>query len=212
MIRVQVKASSPIAKAGLESLLRAHPAFRLVNDSAGGAEEAGHAFDSPPDVLVVEAETLSDHAAREAMDWAGAGGPVVLLLRNPAAEAIAEALRAGVKATLPSGLEASEIVAAIEAAAAGLVVLDGTDIEMLLRAPVTVSRDGAEALVEALTPREMEVLRLLAAGLGNKEIAARLEISEHTAKFHVASIMGKLGAGSRTEAVTLGIRHGLIMI
>jgi two-component system, NarL family, response regulator YdfI len=67
-------------------------------------------------------------------------------------------------------------------------------------------------LAEPLTPREIEVLRWLAEGLGNKEIAARLNISEHTAKFHVASIMGKLGATSRTEAVTLGIRHGLVMI
>lgn len=212
MIRVLVKASSPIAKTGLENLLRAQPAFQLVNDLSGGAQEAGSAFESPPDVLVVEAETLADHAAREALDWAGAGGPVVLLLRHPAVESIAEALRAGAKAALPSGLEASEMFAAIEAAAAGLVVLDGTDIDMLLRAPGAVSRDGAEALVEALTPREIEVLQLLAAGLGNKEIASRLEISEHTAKFHVASILGKLGAGSRTEAVTLGIRHGLIFV
>jgi DNA-binding NarL/FixJ family response regulator len=105
-----------------------------------------------------------------------------------------------------------EIVAAIEAAAAGLVVLDATGIETLLRAPSAVSASGSEALVEALTPRELEVLQLLAAGLGNKEIASRLAISEHTVKFHVASIMGKLGAASRTEAVTLGIRHGLIMV
>ena len=66
--------------------------------------------------------------------------------------------------------------------------------------------------MEALTPRELEVIQFLAAGLGNKEIASRLTISEHTVKFHVASIMGKLGAASRTEAVTLGIRHGLIMV
>jgi two-component system, NarL family, response regulator YdfI len=63
-----------------------------------------------------------------------------------------------------------------------------------------------------LTPREIEVLRLVAVGLGNKEIASRLEISEHTVKFHLASLMGKLGAATRTEAVTLGIRHGLIMV
>ncbi len=210
MIRVLVKASSPIARAGLESLLEAHPALRLVEDSSGDAQ--GIEAESPPDVLLVEGETLADHAAREAMDWAGAGGPVVLLVRNPAAEAVAEALRAGVKAVLPSGLAGPEIVAAIEAAAAGLVVLDATGIEALLRAPSAVSSGGSETLVEALTPREMEVLRLLTAGLGNKEIASRLEISEHTVKFHVASIMGKLGAASRTEAVTLGIRHGLIMI
>ena len=70
---------------------------------------------------------------------------------------------------------------------------------------------GLEELREALTPRESEVLQMLASGLGNKEIAAKLAISEHTVKFHVASILGKLGASSRTEAVSLGIRRGLVL-
>jgi len=210
MIRVLIKASSPIARAGLESLLQAHSAVQVVGDSFGDARWTRG--DSPPDVLLVEAETLADPAARKAMDWARAGGPVVLLVRNPAAEAVAVALRGGVKAVLPSGLAGQEIVAAIEAAAVGLVVLDAIGTEALLRAPAAASSAGSEALVEALTPRELEVLQLLAAGLANKEIASRLKISEHTVKFHVASIMGKLGAASRTEAVTLGIRHGLILI
>ena len=210
MIRVLIKASSPIAKAGLESLLQAHSGLRLVEESSGDAQ--GMAADSPPDVLLVEAITLSDPAARKAMDWASEGGPVVLLVRNPAAEAVAEALRTGVKAVLSSGRSGPEIGAAIEAAAAGLVVLDPTGLETLWRAPSMVSNGGFEPLAEALTPRELQVLQLLAAGLGNREIASRLEISEHTVKFHVAAIMGKLGAASRTEAVTVGIRHGLIMI
>jgi NarL family two-component system response regulator YdfI len=210
MIRVLVKASSPISRAGLKSLLRAQPAFHLVDDPSGGAPAIE--TESPPDVLLVEAETLADSSAREAIDWARSGGPVVLLVRNPAIEAVGEALRAGVKAVLPSGLAGPEIVTAVEAAAVGLVVLDETEIEMLLRAPRTLSSGSSETVVEPLTPREIEVLRLLAAGLGNKEIASRLGISEHTVKFHVASIMGKLGAASRTEAVTLGIRYGLIMI
>jgi len=212
MIRILVKASSPIAKAGLESLLRAHPGFELTGDSLRGPEEGESAWESPLAVLVAEAETLADQSAREAMDWAGAGRPVVLLVRNPASEAIADALRAGIKAVLPASLPGPEIVKAIEAAAVGLVVLDEPGISTLLRAPGAVSTGGAEGLVESLTPREIEVLRLLAAGLGNKEIASRLGISDHTVKFHVASIMGKLGAASRTEAVTLGIRHGLVMI
>jgi DNA-binding NarL/FixJ family response regulator len=184
----------------------------LVAGSSRNPEGTESALESPLDVLVAEVETLADHAAREAIDWAGLGGPVVLLVRNPAPEAIGEALRAGVRAVLPSSLPGSEIVKAVDAAASGLVVLDGPGLEMLLRAPSTVSIGGAEGLLEALTPREIEVLRLLAAGLGNKEIASRLRISDHTVKFHVASVMGKLGASSRTEAVTLGIRHGLVMI
>ncbi|HEX5410243.1 MAG TPA: response regulator transcription factor [Terriglobia bacterium] len=209
MIRVLVKASSAIARAGLESLIRDHPGFQLVGDSSSGAAAGS---ESLPDVLVAEAESVADDFAREALDWASAGGPVILLVRSFASESIAEALREGVKAVLPAGLTAAEIAAAIEAAAAGLVVLDSAGAETLVRSAAPVGGGGVKPLVEALTPREIEVLRFVAAGLGNKEIASRLQISEHTVKFHVASVMGKLGAASRTEAVTLGIRHGLIMI
>ena len=79
-----------------------------------------------------------------------------------------------------------------------------------LRRP-TNSEPGAEAF-EELTGREIEVLRLLAEGLGNKEVASRLGISDHTVKFHISSILAKLGAGRRTEAVTIGIRMGLILL
>jgi len=212
MTRVIVKASSAIAKAGLESLLRGHPEFELVEGSPSRHASTSMALESPLEVLVAEAGTLADHSAKEAMDWAAVGGPAVVLVRNPASEAIREALRAGVKAVLASSLPGPDIVSAIQAAAAGFVVLDSSEVELLLRSPGNIAETGAGDLVEALTPRETEVLRLLAAGLGNKEIAARLGISEHTAKFHVASLMGKLGAATRTEAVTTGIRKGLVMI
>jgi len=208
MIRVLVKASSAIAQAGLEALLEGQSGLELLRSPARGNPGIETGDESPPDVLVVEAESLADNAARDAMDWAATGGPAVLLVENPSAEPVPEALRAGVKAVLPSGLEGPKLVAAIEAAALGLVVLH--DVEALLPATSSLSRSSGP--VEALTPREVEVLQLLGAGLGNKEIASRLAISEHTVKFHVASIMGKLGAASRTEAVTLGIRHGLILI
>ena len=210
MIRVLVKASSPMAKAGLESLLRPYSALRLVEDHSKAAR--GVESELPTDVLLVEAETLADPAAREALDWAGTGAAAILLVRDPAAEPVADALRAGVKAVLPSGMEGPEIAAAIEAAAAGLTVLESASLDLLLRAPGAFAKGTSEILVEPLTERELEVLELVAAGLGNKEVASRLEISEHTVKFHVASIMGKLGAGSRTEAVTLAIRQGMIMV
>lgn len=210
MIRVLVKASSAIAKAGLESLLQASAGVRLVEESSPDARTMSS--DLPADVLLVEASTLADSAARGGVEWAAAGGPVVMLIHNFTPEAVADALRAGVKAVLGSSRTGPEIIAAVEAAAAGLVVLDPSGMDDLLRAPTAAAGSNAANLVEPLTPREIEVLQLLAAGLGNKEIASRLSISEHTAKFHVAAIMGKLGASSRTEAVTLGIRHGLIMI
>ena len=210
MIRVLVKASSPLAQAGLETLLRESPTLRPLEN----ASEVTHAInaDSPPDVWLVETDNLSDPAARTAMDFAAAGGPVVLLVHDPPADAVAEALRAGIRALLSSSRTGAEIVAAVEAAAAGLVVLDPNGLETLLRARNVIWTGGTDSPIEALTPREVEVLQLLAAGLGNKEIAPRLGISEHTVKFHVASIMGKLEASSRTEAVTLGIRRGLIMV
>ena len=209
MIRVLVKASSRMAKAGLESLLRPYSRLRLVEEFGESREvESG----LPADVLLVEANTLSDHTAREALDWVAAGAAAVLLVRNPVAEPVTEALRAGVKAVLPSDIDGPEISAAIEAAAAGLTVLEATSLDQLLRAPGGPAEGMSGALVEALTARELEVLEFVAKGLGNKEVAARLGISEHTVKFHVASVMGKLGAGSRTEAVTIAIRQGLIMV
>ena len=210
MIRVLVKASSAIAKAGLESLLRADSNLRVVQDSSADARRMD--AESPPDVLLVESGTLNEPAAKQALDWAAAGGDVVMLVHDPAGDAVVEALRAGVRAIISRDRTGPEIVAAIQAAAAGLIVLDPQGIDALLRVPSPVLNGGAGALAEALTPRELEVLQLLAQGLGNKEIAGRFHISEHTVKFHVASIMGKLGAASRTEAVTRGIRHGLIMI
>jgi DNA-binding NarL/FixJ family response regulator len=105
---------------------------------------------------------------------------------------------------------AAEVLAAIGAAAQGLVVLTQPQADVLFSHP-SVPQFPAP-LIEELTPRELQVLRDAAQGSSNKEIAERLQISEHTVKFHVASILGKLEAGSRTEAVTQGIRRGLIPI
>ena len=115
-----------------------------------------------------------------------------------------------VRAYLPPDAAAAEILAAIAAVGQGLVVLTQVQAERLL--PARSQRENLPRLVEALTPREIEVLRLMADGLVNKEIADRLGISEHTAKFHVASILGKLQASSRTDAVARGMRRGLIPI
>ncbi|HMJ60205.1 MAG TPA: response regulator transcription factor, partial [Bryobacteraceae bacterium] len=112
-----------------------------------------------------------------------------------------------VRAHLPADATASEVLAAVAAVGQGLVVLTQAQAERLLPA-----RPHLPRLVEALTPREVEVLRLMGDGLVNKEIADRLGISEHTAKFHVASILGKLQASSRTDAVAQGMRRGLIPI
>ena len=135
--------------------------------------------------------------------------PTILLVDDPHADVALAALRAGASAVLARQSEARELLAALEAVAAGLVVLDGS-----LRdapAPVTASSPGT-ARAEALTARERQVLGMLASGLSNRRIAERLGISENTVKAHVAAVLAKLGAATRTEAVTLGVRLGLVML
>jgi len=210
MTRVQIRASSAVVKAGLESLLREHPSLQIVeNVFDGQADNEDSADDLPPDVLLAEVESRDDETALDAFNTAANGTPVVLLVSGSAAE-WADALRQGVRAVLTSNASGAQIAAATEAAAAGLVVIHPSEVDTLL--PTHGMNQPPVVLPEALTSRETEVLRLLAEGLGNKEIASRLGVSEHTVKFHVASIMGKMGAASRTEAVTLGIRHGIVLI
>ena len=135
--------------------------------------------------------------------------PTIVLVDDPHADVAFAALRAGAVAVLARQSDTQELLAAIGAVSAGLVVLDAAVRDTLAPA-VTMSRGGAPA--EPLTERERGVLALLAAGLSNRRIAERLALSENTAKAHVAAILAKLGATTRTEAVTLGVRLGLVML
>ena len=129
---------------------------------------------------------------------------------------------ASIYACLPAHANPREISAALIAASQGLTLLTPAQAELIFQTRATRTQthprmhphNPAEVpvLYETLTPRELQVLRMLAEGLGNKEIAGQLGISDHTAKFHVASILGKLHAQTRTEAVTIGIRCGLVPI
>ena len=132
--------------------------------------------------------------------------PVIALLDDPATQATA-ALRAGVRAALRRDASAPELVAAIEAVAAGLVVLHPDAVPR-----PAASAPSAPGTAEPLTRREREILALLADGLGNKAIAARLGISDHTVKAHVGAIFDKLHVGTRAEAVALGLRLGLVAL
>ena len=113
---------------------------------------------------------------------------------------------------MPREATSEEIVAAIQASVVGLVVLHPDALHSVLSPIPSGDQSELESSDQILTPREIEVLRMIAEGLGNKEIASKLRISDHTVKFHISSIFAKLGASSRTEAVTIGIRGGLIMV
>ena len=207
MIRVLIKAPTPVARAGLESLIRSFPSLQIVG---GYAEQPDNVLaDSSPDVIVAQIESADDPQLEQLLEEAEGGMPVIVLARGPSTEWGAM-FRQGIRGALPSNASGDQIGAAIEAAVAGLVVFHASDTDRLFE-PVGV-QESMDSLPEALTAREIEILRSLAEGLGNKEIASRLKISEHTVKFHVASIMGKLGVGNRTEAVMSGIRHGIVSI
>lgn len=181
MIRVVILVESARLRAELEELLRGESRFEV---SAGSHEHVPADF---ADVVITDAT------------WEGGDAAVVLLSNEDLPLSTLRGVREGF-AQLSLSASGEQIVAAIEAAACGLTVLHADHIGLLTPA---VDQD-------VLTPREREVLQTLGAGLGNREIAARLGISEHTAKFHVSQILAKLNATTRAEAVSIAIRRGLV--
>lgn len=212
MIRVWIVAPSSLARAGLEKVL-ASRRISIVGTSANLDSLAGRILDHEPDAVVVDGSGAEAHALLQELLESDlpAEIPVLVLRDQPRPEWTSEALRSGVRAVLPSGASAEQLAVALQAAVSGLLILDPSDAAAALPAASAAPAALAE-LAEPLTPREREVLQRLASGLGNKQIADQLHISEHTVKFHVASILGKLGAATRTEAVALGIRQGLVLL
>lgn len=211
MIRVFIVAASPLARAGLEKLLASRD-VEVVGSNATLETLAGQLSDAASDVVLVD----SGESFEPIMESIVASGlasdvNVVILGDGMTPKALAEALRAGIRAALPGDISPEQLVAALQAVANGLVVLHPALAIGGVPAR-SASPPALDELTESLTPRELEVLQMLAAGLSNKEIAARLNISDHTVKFHVASVLGKFGAASRTEAVSLGIRRGLVLL
>jgi two-component system, NarL family, response regulator YdfI len=213
MIRVLIVASSSISQSGLENLLRASSSLRVVSVLSDFGQLSENVAELQPDVVVAEI-TGQDRTLPEEILKLSEEAPVaiVLLVDDANTERDLDALRNGIRAVLPRNMSPGGIIAAVEAVGSGLAVLLPEGLDNLLRESTASHRAVSPPLVEALTPREIEVLGMMVEGWGNKEISTRLGISEHTVKFHVASIMGKLNASSRTEAVTSGIRHGLIML
>jgi DNA-binding NarL/FixJ family response regulator len=215
VIRVFIVAASPLARSGLQQLL-VHPDVEVVGsavdlDSAMGLMSEP---DAEPDVIVVDASRDSGaNAGSLSVGSAEIGADIpILVLEGSENGAASDLLRQGARAILPAGVSQSELIAALRAVFSGLIVLHPSTIAAIPHAAGNTSRAATEEWTEPLTKREREVLQMLAAGLGNKEIAAKLNISDHTAKFHVGSILGKLGVSTRAEAVATGIRRGLVLL
>lgn len=177
-----LESGSAIVRAGLESIVRAHAGFELAPERESA------------DVLLLDQPEENSEAPDQ---------PAVALSDGHASEL----LRHGYHAVLPRETGPAELIAALQAAAVGMITLDRATFTA-----IATERVPTASLAQPLTRREVEVLRLLADGLGNKEIAGRLHISEHTVKFHVAAILEKMHAGSRAEAVAIGMRSGLILL
>lgn len=211
MTRVLIVAPSAVVRAGLESILTAGSDMEVAGSVPALDHNQMDTLD--PDVVLIDLEQAGDADGSVLLpSEAGDERPAFVVLTALAdATTISSALRAGVRAVLARGAGAGEIRAAVEAAAAGLVVFHADSAALLPLMALEPARRVQQG-TESLTPREIEVLRMMAEGTGNKLIARRLGISEHTVKFHVGSILAKLGAGSRTEAVTVGVRLGLIMV
>jgi two-component system, NarL family, nitrate/nitrite response regulator NarL len=202
-----------LTRAGLGVVLAGSPRVKVVGESDSHADLVELLNLYAPDVLLWDLGWEPDHGAD--------GQPTVLdrlaaavELAMPAVALLPDASYAmavwhiGVAGLLPRSARLSALVAAVEAAAADLRVLDPRFAAEIV-APL--SSDGL-ILSEPITPREEEVLKLLAEGLTNRAIGRTLNISEHTAKFHVQALMGKLGAQSRTEAVVRATRMGLLTL
>lgn len=203
-IRVVVAATASARRSELERIVRTQPDFHLAASLGTTSRIANYARGSEADVILVDSDSLAPSPEPST-------AAIVLLTRLTDARTTSRLLKAGVRSILPRDSDEEAIVSAIYAVYSGHVLLSSEAAEQLA-ATYGDSDPRPNDATEEITPREGEVLLMLAEGLSNKDIATRLGISDHTVKFHISSILAKLGASTRTEAVTLGIRRGLIPI
>ena len=220
-LRVLISAASSITRAGLERLLEKQPGVCLVGAISNVEGLPLAIAENDPDVVLLHLEAqLSETNWEELISLAI---PIVLLADEADLVSATAALAGGVQAILLGDATAAELAAAAHSAAAGLLTLSGDLADFVRHSLLAHSPDEADDPVgapaplvdgspEHLTLREREVLEMMMEGLSNKEIAAHLNISAHTVKFHISSILGKLGASTRTEAAAIGLRRGLITI
>ena len=227
MIRILLADDHPIVREGLRAVLETQSDFEVVAEAASGDEALRLALVLQPDILLLDLEMpiLDGVETIRRLRQQQPAARIIVFTAFDNDERIIHAVQAGANGYLLKGAPREEIFKAIRITMEGGSLLQPVVASKLLRhmghqPPVTGSQSPFSHHLttervppyEALTERELEVLKLLAQGMPNKEIAAQLVISERTAKFHVSSIMGKLGATNRTEAVSLAAQKGLITL
>jgi two-component system, NarL family, nitrate/nitrite response regulator NarL len=201
-IHVLVLSDDPALRSELMALLNDQPDRLIVSEAEEDLQAAVDA--ARPDVVVWDIGWDRTSALTQLEDLEDPRLPIVVVVPDDVDSA--DLMVGGVRGIVRRNAGSASLGAAVRAASAGLLVIDAS-----LGAARSLLKDP-DALVDPLTARELEVLQLLPEGLSNRTIAERLKISENTAKFHIASILGKLGAQNRTEAVTRAARAGLIIL
>ncbi|MDA0988104.1 MAG: response regulator transcription factor [Chloroflexi bacterium] len=205
-LRVLIVAADPLARAGLTALLSSQPGCTVVGQVADDADLTADLETFRPDVVLWDLGFDTTAALENLSDMPEGSPPLVALL--PDESHASEVWTAGALGLLFRNADAASLIAALGAVASGIVAVDPQLASSMMTARVTPLPPTAGGL----TPREAEVLTLMAEGLPNKSIALQLGISDHTVKFHVNSILGKLNAQSRTEAVMQATRLGYILL
>jgi NarL family two-component system response regulator YdfI len=225
LTKIFILADSTKELARLTAIIRSAPTLEF----AGGSLDRGVLTEQLDNtefaerVVVIE-QHLAHHRNRFSEDDFLAEGVARILIieQSGFADAIAEMkeMDSAIRAILPTWADDKEIRATMEAVSAGLIVIhpevfgevSADENERAAFIPEYSSGERQDITIQPLTPRESEILNLLANGLANKEIAWSLKISEHTVKFHITSIFNKLDASTRAEAVAIGARRGLIIL
>jgi DNA-binding NarL/FixJ family response regulator len=205
-VRILVVAVESLARAGLAAVLDGRPGVQVVGQCSPFGELDSMLGATRPEALVWDLGWDPDPQLEMLAGRAADLPPAVVLL--PSAELFLEARRAGAQALLSRGADGEMLALAAQCARRGLLLIDpALEASQPPETPREVRPAGGE-----LTARELEVLRLVAEGLANKAIASRLEISDHTVKFHLNAVLRKLGAQSRTDAVVRATRLGLLYL
>jgi len=208
-IRILVADDHPVVRDGLSAMLATQPDFLVVGTAATGLEAVRQADALDPEVVLLDLEMpeLDGVETLRQMRQARPDIRVIIFTAFDTDERILEAVRTGAQGYLLKGAPRDEIFSAVRVVHRGESLLQPVVASKLLR---RLQQEQLEPGLTPLTPREHEVLRLLARGMENKDIAAELTISQRTVKFHVSAILSKLGAGNRTEAVAIAAQCGLI--
>ncbi|MFJ9538349.1 DNA-binding response regulator [Streptomyces sp. NPDC101225] len=208
-IRVLVCCEDAILGAGMRALLDQQPDITVIGNTTG-AESAAAAAEQAPDVLVVVSPALTVEHKRE-LAALSAGTKVILIAKAENAARSIEALRAGVQAVLTPGSSADELLHVLRTVSVGgAIVMPEEALSSLRHVPDETSATPAACLVAALTPRESEVIVLLAQGRSNAEIAEKMSVSTATVRSHVHHLLRKLEVGTRAQAVAVAYESGLI--